>query len=83
MTISDKMDIINDINRQIILTEQVLVNLKKMRNEAIELHKSKCKHLEYMCEHNGDMHQSGYYYNCMNCSYYTDTKPATGKITYR
>lgn len=77
------MDVIKDINRQIILTEQVLVNLKKMRDEAIAVHESKCEHLEYICEHNGDMHQSGYYYNCMNCSHYTDTKPATGKITYR
>lgn len=77
------MDIVKDINRQIILTEQILNDLKKMCNEAIVAHESKCKHLEYMCEHNGDMHQSGYYYNCMNCSHYTTRKPATGKINYR
>jgi len=55
---------------------------KDLDNEMILLQNS-CKHEEFIAEHNGDCHKSGYYYTCKNCNLFLMQRPNAGLIIFK
>lgn len=47
---------------------------KKLKTAKQEL-EDICPNHEYIAEHNGDYHNSGFYYTCKHCTHFTMIRP--------
>lgn len=72
--IEEQIKIINEFKKNIYTSSEHTYNLEMILKDKITELKKICTH-DYIAEHNGDCHSSGYYYTCINCNHFCTKRP--------
>ena len=73
---------INELQKKIHVLEIELNDLKYELKNKIEILQKTCKHSCYISQNDGDYHRSKYYYTCVECQYWTTSKPTNAEIKF-